>query len=140
MTNTDNFNMDEIGLCKGCDTSKHLNPGGLCGRCVKADNPRGLLIEAVARYREDKQLNSLGKEMFRFKSELGFPPDMFLDELAKRQGLDRLQKIYVLNVYFEQLIEHKRLSAAQEKALERTRRHNKEHIVTFIKTGEVGVY
>lgn len=104
------------------------------------DNPVGVLIQAIAKHRRDDQLNFYGKEMFRFKSELGFPPDMFLDKLAKEHRLDRLQLVYVLNVFFEQLMEHKRQSAAQEKALERTRRQNGDRILAFIETGEVGIY
>lgn len=98
------------------------------------------LIGALATYRDDKQLNYLGKEMFRFKSELGFPPDMFLSKLATELRLDKSQQIYVLHVFFEEFIAHKRNSAAQDKALERTRRQNRERILMFIKTGEVGIY
>lgn len=28
------YNMDEIALCKGCNTAKHLDQHGLCGRCA----------------------------------------------------------------------------------------------------------
>lgn len=41
---------DEINLCKGCNTMKHLNADGLCGRCVSADkNLREQIIE-ICRY------------------------------------------------------------------------------------------
>ena len=34
---TDNRTQDDVNLCKGCNTIKHLNTNGYCGRCVKDD-------------------------------------------------------------------------------------------------------
>lgn len=44
-----NFNMDEVALCKNCNTMKHLNPEGLCGRCVKS-GADGELRKSILQY------------------------------------------------------------------------------------------
>jgi hypothetical protein len=100
----------------------------------------GELLEALLEHKHSRRLTKLGKEMFRFKSELGFPPDMFLSKLEETYGLLKSEKIYVLHTYCEEVLEHKRASAAQEKALERTRKQNKAVLSRFIGTGEVGIY
>lgn len=100
----------------------------------------GTLLEAKTRYGSDERLTELGKEMFRMYTEMGFPPDMFLDELGKRMTLDKLQMVYVVSVYQIAFLEHKRLAGATPKNIEKTRRRNREEIKRVIVTGEVGAY
>ena len=83
----------------------------------------------------DKTIH-LGKEMARFKNELGLPPDMFMAKLHA----DKDTKILIAMSYCDEMIEHKRASGAQEKAIDRTRKHNRELMTHLIQTGEMGEY
>lgn len=99
----------------------------------------GVLIEANATHKDDKYLNKLAQEMFRMYAEMGFPPDMFLDQVSK-QGINKLQKIYLVSQYQTLLLEHRRKSGIEEKNIDRIRKKNKVDIERLIETGETGIY
>jgi hypothetical protein len=61
---------------------------------------------------------------------------MALDRLPYERGV----KLQVLNGACEWFIEHKRLSGATEKAVERQRQANRKMVEDFLATGESGVY
>lgn len=98
----------------------------------------GKMIE-VYRQRTDEAVK-MGKEMARFKNELGFPPDMFLDKLSKTHYLDVDDKLWIASSYCDEMIQHKRASGAGEKALDRTRKQNQVILQRLLDTGEMGIY
>jgi hypothetical protein len=86
---------------------------------------------------KDKSLNELGIKIGKLYTDHGFPIDMALSHL---KDLSKMQKIAVLAGAQSEMIQHKRRSGATEKALDRTRESNRKALVSFIKTGESGVY
>src|SRR5690349_10294374 len=84
-----------------------------------------VLLEALAKYKANKQLKTLGAEMFRMYTEMGFPPDMFLEEVGKRQELDLLAKVFVVSEYQTAFLEHRRKSGIDEKRIDAIRRKNR---------------
>lgn len=99
-----------------------------------------ILLEALAKYKNDEQLNNYGQEMFRMATEMGFPPDMFLSELSKRIKLTKLQKVYIVSTYQTLSLEHRRKSGIEEKNIDRIRKKNREDITRLIEKGETGIY
>lgn len=100
----------------------------------------GLIVMNQFKHSKDIELNRLGGEMFRMFTEMGFPPDMFLDELAKRRKLTTSQRAFIVHVYCGKLIEHKRLSGAEEKSLDKQRKRNIELVYNVLKGKEMGIY
>lgn len=98
------------------------------------------LVKAKISYGRDKQLTDLGHEMFRMYSEMGFPPDMFMDEVRKRMNLNVLQTVYLVSVYHADLLHHKRLAGATDKNIDNTRRRNRDEIDRLLTSNEIGVY
>ena len=85
---------------------------------------------------QQSKLESLGHKMFTMFSQNGFPPDMFLDQVL----LPKNMKAYILEVYLEEMLNHKRTSGITEERVDKIRSHNREVISRFIETGEAGVY
>lgn len=86
--------------------------------------------------RQSKNTIYWGKQMARFKNEMGFPPDMFL----KRLNVDNDTKFLISITYCDEMIEHKRASGAQEKAIDKTRKHNQAILRRLLDKGELGEY
>lgn len=97
------------------------------------------LLQALAQP-GSKELQSLGTSIGKLYTDHGLPLDMALTELDKKHPYSKLQKIAILFGAQNWLIEHRRNSAATEKALDRQRNTNRESMSRFIKTGESGVY
>lgn len=104
------------------------------------DSVLSALLKAQLLYTDDERMNWLGKIMFTMYTDKGFPPDMFLDELAKWQELDLLAKIYIVSVYQTLFLEHRRKSGIQDKSLEKIRKRNVADLDRLIRTGELGIY
>ena len=85
---------------------------------------------------ERSKYEEIGREMARFKNELGFPPDMFLSKLE----FDQEKHKYIVHYYCEAMMEHKRASGAQDKALDRTRKHNRVLMERVLAGEELGEY
>lgn len=100
----------------------------------------GAVIEAHAHHQDNKALVHLGHEMFRMYTEMGFPPDMFVDELKKRFELPQSALIYLITIYQNKFIEHRRKAGAEGKNLDKARAANRRVMAQFIKSGELGVY
>jgi len=96
--------------------------------------PPAELLEAIAA--DDGSLQELGSQIGHLYTDYGLPIDMALDKFR----LTKQQKIAVLFGAQNWLIEHRRNSAATDKAIERQRKTNREVLERFIKTGETGVY
>ena len=103
-------------------------------------NVLGTILEAKSKYHDDKDLEYLGREMFRMYAEKGFPPDMFLDLLSKRQPLDMLAKVFLVSEYQFAFLEHRRMSGIEDKRVDDIRKKNVENIKRLIETGELGIY
>ena len=100
----------------------------------------GTLLKAQTKYRDNQELNLLAETMFKMFAEGGFPPDMFLEEVGKRQKLTKLQKVYIVSAYQALFLEHRRKSGIEEKNVDRHRKKNLEDITRLIETGETGIY
>lgn len=98
------------------------------------------IMPLLIRYKNDERLNNLGISMAEMKNTRGFPPDMFVKETNKIMNLSEDEWVYVINVYCNEIIKHKRESGAEEKSLDRTRINNQKIMADFIRTGELGVY
>lgn len=96
------------------------------------------LMEATLK--KDEKLERLGSNMFHLYSDNGLPPDMFLSQLEKQTPLTLNQKIYIVSVYQQLTLEHRRKSGLQEKGLERLRKNNLEVIEQLIAKGETNIY
>lgn len=99
-----------------------------------------ILLDALVKYKGNESLQNLGKEMFRMYTEMGFPPDMFLSELGKRQELDMLAKVFIVSEYQTAFLEHRRKSGVEEKRIDTIRDRNRKDLERLIETGELGVY
>jgi hypothetical protein len=106
------------------------------GRAMSDNNTVGAVIEAAAGHPD---LVSIGVNVGKLYTDHGFPIDMSLSELAKR-GMSKQQQLAVLEGACQWLIEHRRLSGAPEKAIERQRKLNRQMVERFLKIGEVGLY
>lgn len=82
------------------------------------------------------KLQQIGIEVGNLYSDHGLPIDMALDRLPHTKE----QKISILDGACQWLIEHKRLSGANEKSVDRQRKANRQMVEDFIYKGEVGVY
>jgi len=98
-----------------------------------ATNVLGEILEARAKYPDDIEL---GVKIGKLYTNMGLPPDMALDRIDVPQD----RKIAILAGCCDWLIEHKRNSGANEKAIERQRKTNRKMIEDFITKGEAGVY
>lgn len=98
------------------------------------------LIQAYVAHSGNEELTRIGAEMFRLYTEMGFPPDMFLDKLKELRTFETLELVYVVSVYQTQFLNHKRLAGASEKNLDKTRRRNIEEIERLLTRGEIGAY
>lgn len=105
-----------------------------------ADSLLGTLLTAQVTYKDDERLTTLGYEMFRMYTEMGFPPDMFMSELEKRMKLPLLAKVYITSIYQANFLEHRRKSGIEEKNIEKLRGNNREDIQRLITKGEIEVY
>lgn len=101
-----------------------------------------VLTDSCIKFRDNDHLKELGKHMFTFHTQHGFPPDFFFDALSERKGIDLTieQKVFVTSEYQERFIEHRRLAGVEEKNLEKARLRNREVIERLINTGELGIY
>lgn len=99
-------------------------------------NSLSMLIEAKVQPGKPF-LEELGIKIGKLYTDHGFPVDMALDRLS---GYTKLQKLSILDGVCQWLIEHRRLSAAGERAIERQRKVNKDMVERFINTGESGAY
>lgn len=86
------------------------------------------------------ELHTVGIKIGKLYTDQGLPLDMAMAQLERKYPLTKTQKITVLSGAQSWLIEHRRNSAATDKALDRQRAVNKEVMERFIKTGETGVY
>lgn len=93
------------------------------------------LLEAH-RTTDYKELIKLGEKLGKLYTDHGFPLDMALDRLP----YGKQEKIMLIDGACQWFMEHKRLSGATEKSLERQRKANREMITNFLDSGEVGVY
>lgn len=84
----------------------------------------------------NNELQEVGKTIGRLYTDHGLPIDMALERLPYTKE----QKISVLDGACQWFIEHKRLSGATEKAIDRQRDANRKMLEDFITRGEVGVY
>lgn len=101
----------------------------------------GKLLEAQAKYGQDKEVLRLGHEMFRLFTQMGFPPDFFLDKLKETISLNELQTMCVVTVYQHDFLEHRRLAnTVSEEKLAKIQRHNLNEIKSLVFHGEVGSY
>lgn len=88
-----------------------------------------------------KELEDMGLHVGKTYTDHGLPIDMALDQLDKRfPGLTRYSKVIILNAALGWLIEHRRNSAATEKALDRQRKNNRETMRRYLESGEAGLY
>lgn len=99
----------------------------------------GTLLEAISLDTDD-ELDSFGVKIGHLYTDHGLPIDMAFDKLNQRFDLTSQQKLAVLNGALWWLVQHRRNSAATEKALDRQRKINRETVERFIRTGEVGLY
>jgi hypothetical protein len=83
-----------------------------------------------------QELEDYGIGIGKVYTNHGYPIDMALDRLPHGKA----EKIVIIHGVCQWLIEHKRLSGAPEKSIERQRATNKRMIEAFIRTGETGVY
>lgn len=83
-----------------------------------------------------KGLQYLGIKIGKLYSDHGFPIDMALNRLPHTED----QKVAILDGVCKWLIEHKRLSGATDKAIDRQRKTNLKMLKDFIRTGETGIY
>jgi hypothetical protein len=99
------------------------------------------LIDLVAELSQepDKKIaiEDMGDKIGRLYTDHGFPIDMSFDRLPHEC---EKYKPYILFCAQQQMLEHKRMSGATEKAIEQTRTNNRKIMQQFIKTGEVGIY
>lgn len=82
----------------------------------------------------------LGIEIGKLYSNKGFPVDMSLDLLKKRFRLNLQQELLIVHGVAQWLVEHKRLSGAPEKAIERQRTQNNQHLNKILQGKEIGLY
>jgi len=101
----------------------------------------GKLIECMQVYKEHNVhttgLTELGQKMADMKNSTGYPPDRFMERLT---SLSSQEKLFVSHIYCVEMINHKRMSGAPEKAIQRTRKHNRQILNRLIDTGELGAY
>lgn len=83
-----------------------------------------------------KELQKTGIVIGKLYTDHGFPLDMSLARLEYTKE----QKVSILDGASQWLIEHKRMSGATEKAIERQRKANRKMLEDFIKKGETGAY
>ena len=95
------------------------------------------LIELTTQYKDNDSLTKLGIRMADMKNSMGYPPDMFMERL---NYLNLNQKLYIGNIYCGEMIKHKRASGAEDKAINRTRKHNQVILSRLMNTGEMGEY
>ena len=95
------------------------------------------LSELTTKYRANDTLTNLGIKMADMKNRMGLPPDMFMNKL---NNLNLDQKLYIAYIYCSEMIEHKRASGAEDKAIDRTRKHNQVIMGRLMNTGEIGEY
>jgi hypothetical protein len=83
-----------------------------------------------------QDLEELGIQIGKLYTNQGLPVDMALASLPHSQE----QKLSILDGVCQWLVEHKRLSGAPEKAIERQRSANVKLITDFLQKGETGAY
>lgn len=98
------------------------------------------VLDAKQAYEDDELLNKLGAKMFSMHTASGLPPDMFMTEISKHIKLGKLAKVYIISVYQEKFLEHRRKSGSEEKRLDKLRKLNRDNMANFLKSGELGVY
>lgn len=101
----------------------------------KGANILGELLESKIQL-GSKELQELGVKIGKLYTDKGLPIDMALERLDYTQQ----QKLSILDGALQWLIEHKRLSGAPEKAIERQRKLNRQYIERFLTGKEVGAY
>lgn len=84
----------------------------------------------------DQRLFDMGVEIGKIYTDFGLPIDMALEKIKG----DKRTKAQILFGAQNWLIQHRRNSAATEKALERQRKINVQTMRSFIRTGESGIY
>lgn len=95
----------------------------------------GVLIDAETQA-NNQELRALGVQIGKLYTDHGLPLDMALERLP----YTKMQKVSVLDGALGWLIEHRRNSGANDKAIERQRHANRRIMETFISMGETGVY
>lgn len=98
------------------------------------------LLKANTQHGNDKRLEQLGQQMFTLYAQDGYPPDMFIKEVAKTFELTLSAKVFITQKFCVHFLEHRRLAGMQEKNLAKLQRRNREHIARLLKTGEIGIY
>lgn len=83
-----------------------------------------------------KQLQELGIKIGKLYTDHGYPLDMSLGVLPHTKE----QKLSILDGACQWFIEHKRLSGATEKSIERQRNTNRNIVESFIAKGETDIY
>lgn len=84
------------------------------------------------------ELRELGKQMFIFKTEKGFPPDFFLSVLRKkRPELQREELAVIVSEFLSRQMEHIHKSNPSEKRIEKLRHKNTKTLNDFLETGEI---
>ena len=98
------------------------------------------IMEAQLKHKDNKRLVEIAKKMFSMYTDMGFPPDMFLNEMDKQAHLQQSKKIFIVSEYQALFLEHRRKSGVQDKNIDKIRRKNREDMERFIETGELSIY
>jgi hypothetical protein len=99
------YNMDEVDLCKGCNTAKHVNADGLCGRC--APHPEATPDDELESFLRSEISHSMEKAHIAHQLENEWSPEMNLlvsrlmekyrawhTQTAARMAVEELQAFY----------------------------------------------
>lgn len=83
-----------------------------------------------------------GKLMFKFKTQNGLPPDIFIDELSKKIDLNKKTKLGILEEFLSQMTLHKLKSGVEFDSdnHDKLRERNLKILNDFNNTGEIGLY
>lgn len=105
------------------------------------DKEKGALENLVAAFMlPDKEtFLEFGTAVGKLYTDHGLPLDMAMDKVKER-GYSELQQLLIVQGACGWFVEHKRLSGAPEKAIERQRGVNRNILTNFVKGKETGIY
>jgi len=98
--------------------------------------PNISLIESISQD-NSHELRDLGTSIGKLFTDHGLPLDMSLDQMKDYTHAEKLSVLFGACQWF---IQHKRLSGASDKALDRQRKANRDMIDRFTTRQEVGMY
>ena len=97
------------------------------------------VLRALLTAPETKKTRYWGDQMFRLKTETGFPPDMFLSELRKAEELTEEEENSIVNRFLQRNMEHRTNGGVTDERLKKVRQANVAIMKRFIEKREIGV-